>query len=72
MALEPLDPALWFKPDLDPDRPPPRMPQPGECCERGCDPCVWDWYREALKSWKADHPDQEPHQDQEPHSDAPR
>lgn len=31
--------------------PPPTPPQPpveGECCERGCERCLWWYYREAL------------------------
>jgi hypothetical protein len=37
---------------------PPRAPEPGECCQSGCDRCVYDiyWdafaeYEEALKAW---------------------
>ncbi len=30
---------------------PPLRPVPGECCERGCDPCVWDYYERALSRW---------------------
>lgn len=29
----------------------PEPPAPSECCENGCEPCVWDLYREALKEW---------------------
>ena len=35
--------------------PPPRRPVAGECCERGCDPCVWDYYERALARWIARH-----------------
>jgi len=31
----------------------PEPPAPNECCENGCDPCVWDIYREALSDWHA-------------------
>jgi len=31
----------------------PEPPAPNECCENGCDPCVWDIYREALDDWNA-------------------
>ncbi|MEK6593207.1 MAG: oxidoreductase-like domain-containing protein [Pseudomonadota bacterium] len=27
---------------------PPREPEPWECCQSGCDPCVYDRYWEAL------------------------
>ena len=39
-------------------------PVPGECCERGCERCVWDYYRlaqaryaEADAAWQAQHGD---------------
>lgn len=31
----------------------PEPPAPNECCENGCEPCVWDTYREALADWNA-------------------
>ena len=30
----------------------PRPPAPNECCENGCDPCVWDIYYEDLRQWQ--------------------
>jgi len=30
---------------------PPTRPIPGECCDRFCDPCVWDYYERALARW---------------------
>ncbi|QTR49063.1 oxidoreductase-like domain-containing protein [Candidatus Thiothrix anitrata] len=30
----------------------PQPPAPNECCESGCDPCVWDIYRAALQQWE--------------------
>lgn len=49
------------------DDPPPRKPEaplPAECCESGCDPCVYDtyaeeldWYRKALAAWRERHPE---------------
>lgn len=30
----------------------PIPPAPNECCESGCDPCVWDIYYEALRKWQ--------------------
>jgi hypothetical protein len=50
--------------DGDPADPPPtpREPEPGECCQSGCDPCVYDLYWEAveryeraLAAWRARH-----------------
>ena len=39
---------------------PPREPEAWECCQNGCDPCVYDryWqalerYEQALVAWKA-------------------
>ncbi|WP_240125223.1 oxidoreductase-like domain-containing protein [Thermomonas alba] len=50
--------------DPDPRPQPPTPPQPGDCCDSGCDPCVHDLYaeelrhyRQALAAWKARHPD---------------
>ena len=49
----------------DPRPTSPEEPGPGECCESGCDPCVWDFYnqerdhyRRELAAWLARHPDQ--------------
>lgn len=46
----------------DPPPVPPERPEPGECCNSGCIPCVYDLYdeamdryREALKAWRARH-----------------
>jgi hypothetical protein len=33
--------------------PPPHKPDPLECCERGCCPCIFDYYWDALDRWKA-------------------
>lgn len=30
----------------------PMPPGPSECCEGGCEPCVWDIYREELRKWQ--------------------
>ena len=32
--------------------PKPTPPEPYECCERGCDPCVHDYYAKALARWE--------------------
>ncbi len=41
---------------------PPRQPEPWECCQSGCDPCVYDryWedlarYERALEAWRTGH-----------------
>ena len=30
----------------------PYRPVAGECCGRGCQPCVWDYYERALEGWR--------------------
>ena len=44
---------------IDPAPVMPREPEDGECCQSGCDPCVYDryWdalnrYEQALAEWK--------------------
>ena len=32
---------------------PPREPLPEECCGKGCSPCVFDSYAEALEKYHA-------------------
>ena len=32
---------------------PPREPLPEECCGKGCSPCVFDSYAEALEKYRA-------------------
>ncbi len=32
--------------------PRPEEPDPQECCRRGCEPCIFDYYREALERWE--------------------
>mmetsp|Transcript_14179 Transcript_14179/g.30733 ORF Transcript_14179/g.30733 Transcript_14179/m.30733 type:complete len:162 (+) Transcript_14179:55-540(+) len=34
-----------------PDKP--REPSPEECCQNGCQICVWDLYNNALREWEA-------------------
>ncbi|MFT5132014.1 MAG: hypothetical protein ACI9SC_000477 [Gammaproteobacteria bacterium] len=36
-------------------RPPPTPPGPDECCNRGCDPCIFDYYSNALLRWQEDN-----------------
>ncbi|NIJ06932.1 hypothetical protein FHS31_000514 [Sphingomonas vulcanisoli] len=31
---------------------PPQKPEPYECCERGCSPCIFDYYYDALERWE--------------------
>jgi hypothetical protein len=31
---------------------PPEEPHPLECCNRGCCPCIFDYYRDALARWE--------------------
>jgi hypothetical protein len=31
---------------------PPLRPEPCECCNRGCCPCIFDYYEDALERWK--------------------
>ena len=32
---------------------PPDKPHPEECCNRGCSPCIFDYYYDALERWEA-------------------
>lgn len=36
----------------DPRPVPPEAPQPNECCESGCDPCVYDCYAEEMRQYR--------------------
>ncbi len=31
----------------------PAPPEDWECCESGCDSCVWDIYYQELREWQA-------------------
>lgn len=33
----------------------PTPPGDNECCESGCDPCVWDLYYEDLRDWQQEY-----------------
>jgi len=37
--------------DPKPEKPP--APEPWECCQSGCEPCVYDRYWEALTNYEA-------------------
>lgn len=50
--------------DNDPRPLPPEQPLPGDCCDSGCDPCVFDnyaeelaYYRQQLAQWLERHPE---------------
>ena len=32
---------------------PPDKPQDYECCKRGCCPCIFDYYYDALERWES-------------------
>ena len=36
----------------DPKPQPPREPESWECCQSGCDPCIFDRYWEALERYE--------------------
>lgn len=49
--------------DQDPMPTAPEAPLPGDCCDSGCDPCVYDLYaeemaayRDKLAAWRQRHP----------------
>lgn len=58
--------SLPEAPDADDPRPVAlREPVPEECCQRGCEPCVFDRYYEvlerycdALERWLERHPEE--------------
>ncbi|MFO7858107.1 MAG: oxidoreductase-like domain-containing protein [Ectothiorhodospiraceae bacterium] len=33
--------------------PKPQPPDPSECCNSGCEPCVFELYEDALERWEA-------------------
>jgi Oxidoreductase-like protein, N-terminal len=35
-----------------PDKP--DMPNPSECCDKGCENCVFVYYEKAVKRWEAE------------------
>ncbi|WP_061169254.1 oxidoreductase-like domain-containing protein [Caballeronia hypogeia] len=43
-----------ISPTDDPRPEPPERPSPEECCQSGCNPCVFDLYQEELERYRAD------------------
>ena len=43
---------MFSKPSMTMNLEAPIPPAPNECCESGCDPCVWDIYYEELRKWQ--------------------
>lgn len=52
-------PCAMALPDDPPIPPPvpPKPPVPGECCERGCEMCMWDYYHEAQRRYETAYAD---------------
>jgi hypothetical protein len=41
-----------YDPGQDPKPQPPRAPEQWECCQSGCEPCVYDLYWEAVERYE--------------------
>ncbi len=41
-----------FIPVDDPQPVPPREPELEDCCQSGCDPCIFDIYQNALERYR--------------------
>lgn len=39
-------------PPADPRPQPPEAPLPSDCCESGCEPCVYDLHAEAMDDYR--------------------
>jgi len=44
MTTSAIDPRVPRLPD---------KPHPAECCHRGCCPCIFDYYWDAMDRWEA-------------------
>ena len=49
----------------DPRPTPPERPSHEQCCGRGCDPCIYDYYEEALARYEIALREWQLRQDQE-------
>jgi hypothetical protein len=47
------DDATGLQPAADPPPLEPRRPESQECCDSGCDPCVFDLYAQAMEEYEA-------------------
>lgn len=61
-AMTPQAPPADLR--ADPMPMPPQLPELEACCGDGCNPCIFDLhdlamdaYRQALRAWRARHPD---------------
>jgi hypothetical protein len=52
ISVEPVMTQRKGDPD-DPRPTPPERPLPDDCCQSGCNPCVFDLYEEALERYEA-------------------
>lgn len=52
MASPATDLSVADLPD-DPRPEPPEPPLPSDCCDSGCDPCVYDLHAEAMAGYRA-------------------
>lgn len=53
--MDPQQPApVPDKDALDPPPVKPEAPLPSDCCESGCEICVYDYYAEELRQYQAD------------------
>lgn len=70
-SADPLETASVAVAASDPSQDPmpiaPIAPDLEACCGNGCDPCIFDLhdlemdrYRQALRAWRARHPDANP------------
>lgn len=73
-GIDPMDPAASRPAPApqravvaDPPPVPPQAPLPFDCCESGCDRCVYDihaddmaHYQSALAAWRGRNPGREP------------
>lgn len=51
--MGPVDPFRFALMEQDPRPSPPEKPLPMDCCESGCDRCVFDIHAEELAAYEA-------------------